>query len=146
MDIILYTDGACKGNPGKGGWGVYLAIGGQGYEMCGGEQTTTNNRMELMAAIQGLNILSSLNIQIGNVTLFSDSTYVVKGISEWIPGWKRKGWRKADGKDVANKDLWVMLDQLNSMYRVEWKWVKAHSTDIYNQKADELANRGINTI
>lgn len=141
-DVLAYTDGACKGNPGPGGWGVWLRWNEHEKKLCGGEPLTTNNRMELMAAIQALESLA----QPCNLTLFTDSTYVMKGITEWMPGWKRKSWRTASGKPVKNVDLWQRLDQARLNHEVQWCWVKGHSGDEGNEMADELANQGINNL
>ena len=139
--LVIYTDGACSGNPGPGGWGVIMYHGNRKKEMCGGEKATTNNRMEMMAAIKALEAIKP-NFS-GPVILFTDSTYVLKGITEWIHGWKKRGWKKSDKKPVINKDLWQILDKLNSERDIQWKWVKGHAGDIGNEKADELARKGI---
>lgn len=142
MDAVeIYTDGACKGNPGPGGWGVWLKAGELQRELCGGERLTTNNRMELMAVIEGLAALK----RPCRVTLFLDSQYVRKGITEWIRGWKAKGWRTAAGQPVKNVDLWQRLDALVSGcgHAIDWRWVKGHSGDPGNERADALANRGV---
>ena len=141
-DVLAYTDGACKGNPGPGGWVDWLRFNEHEKKLCGGEPLTTNNRMELMAAIQALESLA----QPCNLTLFTDSTYVMKGITEWMPGWKRKSWRTASGKPVKNVDLWQRLDQARLNHEVQWRWVKGHSGDEGNEMADELANQGINNL
>ncbi len=138
----LYVDGACRGNPGKGGWGVYVEYAdGQTAEFCGGEPETTNNRMELMAAIEGL---ARTDAQIP-VTERTDSSYVQKGISEWIHGWKKKNWRKSDGGAVKNADLWQKLDQLSHQRKIDWRWIKGHAGHAGNEKADQLANQGLET-
>jgi ribonuclease HI len=137
--VTLFTDGACKGNPGRGGWGVLLQQGEATQELCGGEANTTNNRMELMAAIKGLQALPA-GCQ---VELHTDSQYVQKGITEWITGWKRRNWKKADGSAVVNKDLWVQLDVESAKRRVTWKWVRGHNGHPGNEAADVLANRGV---
>lgn len=138
----LYVDGACRGNPGKGGWGVYVEYDdGQTAEFCGGEPETTNNRMELMAAIEGL---ARTDAQIP-VTVWTDSSYVQKGISEWIHGWKKKNWRKSDGGAVKNADLWQKLDQLSQNRKIDWRWIKGHAGHAGNEKADQLANQGLET-
>ena len=137
----MYTDGACKGNPGPGGWGVLLRSGPHEKELWGGERETTNNRMELMAVIEGLRALK----RPCQVTLFLDSEYVRKGITEWIHGWKAKGWRTAGRQPVKNADLWQTLDALvhGGVHRIEWHWVKGHAGDPGNERADALANRGV---
>jgi ribonuclease HI len=137
--IDIYSDGACKGNPGPGGWGALLVIDGQRREICGGEPGTTNNRMEMTAVIRALELLE----QASEVRVYTDSQYVQKGISEWLPGWKKRNWRTAAGGAVKNQDLWRELDHLNSQHRVEWKWVKAHAGHPENERADALANQGI---
>ncbi len=138
----LYVDGACRGNPGKGGWGVYVEYAdSQTAEFCGGEPETTNNRMELMAAIEGL---ARTDAQIP-VTVWTDSSYVQKGISEWIHGWKKKNWRKSDGGAVKNADLWQKLDQLSQHRKIDWRWIKGHAGHAGNEKADQLANQGLET-
>lgn len=137
--VILYSDGACRGNPGPGGWGAFLSYEGHKKELYGYEPNTTNNRMELMAAISGLKALT----QICQVELYTDSTYVLKGMTEWLEGWKKKGWKTAAKKPVKNADLWQLLDQQCERHQVNWHWVKGHSGDAGNEKADELANRAI---
>ncbi|GGX64459.1 ribonuclease H [Litorimonas cladophorae] len=139
--LVIYTDGACLGNPGPGGWGVIMYHGKRTKEMCGGETDTTNNRMEMTAAIKALEAIKP-DFE-GPVVLFTDSTYVLKGITEWIHGWKKRGWKKSDRKPVVNKDLWQQLDALNSNRNVRWEWVKGHAGDIGNERADELAGQGI---
>ena len=140
--VTLYTDGACKGNPGKGGWGVVLEYGEHRKELFGGDVGTTNNRMELMAAIAGLSALKSRCI----VDLYTDSVYVKDGITKWLSNWKSNGWRTASKKPVANQDLWEQLDQAVSNHQVNWHWVKGHSGDPGNERADELANQGVSSI
>ena len=137
--VEAYTDGACKGNPGPGGWGALLVCGEQRKELCGGEADTTNNRMELKAVIEALNALK----RSAKVRLHTDSQYVHKGISQWLPGWKRKGWKTAEGKPVKNQDLWQALEQAAQAHSVEWIWVKGHAGHPGNERADELANAGI---
>jgi ribonuclease HI len=137
--VVIYTDGACKGNPGPGGWGVLLQYGDKTKELCGGESETTNNRMELQAAIEALTVLSRQC----DIILYTDSTYVRKGITEWLAGWKRNGWKTAAKKPVKNADLWQQLDEASQRHDIDWRWVKGHSGDPGNEKADELANKGI---
>ncbi len=136
--VTVYTDGACKGNPGRGGWGAWLKTGEHQKELCGGEALTTNNRMELTAVIEALGSLK----RTCDVTVHTDSEYVRKGITEWIHGWKQRGWKTADKKPVKNTDLWQRLDALRNLHQVEWRWVKGHSGDPGNERADALANRG----
>jgi ribonuclease HI len=140
--IVMYTDGACRENPGPGGWGVWLQSGDHERELFGGESPTTNNRMELKAAIRGLEALKNRC----RVTLITDSQYVRKGITEWITQWKQRGWKTAAKKPVKNEDLWQELDKLVNNHDIEWQWVKGHSGDPGNDKADELANRGIDEM
>jgi len=137
--VEIYADGACKGNPGPGGWGALLRSRGREKEMCGGEAQTTNNRMELTAVIEALASLKRGS----KVRVYTDSQYVQKGISEWIHNWKRRGWRTADRKPVKNADLWHRLDDIARGHAVEWHWVKGHAGHPENERADELANRGI---
>ena len=137
--VEIYADGACKGNPGPGGWGALLRRRGREQEMCGGEAQTTNNRMELTAVIEALASLKRGS----KVRVYTDSQYVQKGISEWIHNWKRRGWLTADRKPVKNADLWRRLDDVARAHRVEWHWVKGHAGHPENERADELANRGI---
>ncbi|MFI6576025.1 ribonuclease HI [Nocardiopsis sp. NPDC050513] len=136
--VVIYTDGACSGNPGPGGWGVWLRYGGHEKELYGGEESTTNNRMELMAAIRAL---ESLKRPLP-VVVHTDSSYVRNGITSWLANWKRRGWRTADRKPVKNVDLWQRLDEVASRYEVEWRWVRGHSGDEGNERADALARRG----
>ena len=140
--VEIYTDGACKGNPGVGGWGALLKYNGREQEIFGGEERTTNNRMELLAAIRALQALK----RPCKVHLHTDSQYVQKGISEWIPGWKTRNWLTANKKPVKNDDLWKLLDQLAQQHDVEWFWVRGHSGHDGNERADELANRGVDEI
>ncbi|MHA3948017.1 ribonuclease HI [Cellulomonas bogoriensis] len=135
----MWTDGACKGNPGPGGWGVWMRTAGHERELFGGEAATTNNRMELTAVIEGLRALTRPCA----VTLHVDSTYVMNGMSRWIVGWKRNGWRTGDKKPVKNKELWQALDAEVARHTVTWVWVKGHSGDVGNERADQLANRGV---
>jgi ribonuclease HI len=137
--VEIYSDGACRGNPGPGGWGFLMKIDGKTRELFGGEANTTNNRMELTAVIRALESLQRPS----RVRVYTDSQYVQKGISEWIRGWKRKGWKTADKKPVKNEDLWKCLDQLNAAHQVEWHWVRGHSGHPENERADALANQGI---
>ena len=141
--IEIFTDGACKGNPGPGGWGVLLRLGEHQKTLFGGEPQTTNNRMELMAAIQGLQALKKAPAQ---VLLTTDSQYVMKGIREWLPNWKKRDWKTASRQPVKNADLWRQLDELVSQHHVEWRWVKGHSGHPENELADELANRGVEQV
>ena len=138
-EVEIYADGACKGNPGPGGWGVLLRDGGREREMCGGEAQTTNNRMELTAVIEGLLSLKARS----TVRVYTDSQYVQKGISEWIHNWKRRGWLTADKKPVKNVDLWKLLEEAAQRHAVEWHWVKGHAGHPENERADALANKGI---
>jgi ribonuclease HI len=140
--VIIYTDGACKGNPGVGGWGVWLRYKDKERELYGGELQTTNNRMELMAAIQALEVLT----RPCQIELNTDSKYVVQGIQEWLPNWKKRGWKTAAKTPVKNEDLWQRLDQAMSRHQVKWVWVKGHSGDYGNEKADSLANKGIESL
>ena len=140
--VEIFTDGACRGNPGPGGWGVLLRCEQHEKKFFGGEDNTTNNRMELTAAIEGL---SSLN-QPCDVTLTTDSQYVRKGITEWIINWKQRGWKTAAKKDVKNVDLWKQLDVLIQQHNVEWLWVKGHSGHYENEIADQLANQGVDHL
>ncbi len=137
--VVIYTDGACSGNPGPGGWGAILMFGEKTKEICGGEPATTNNRMELMAAIQALETLTKPC----KVELHTDSQYVMKGISEWIHSWKRRGWRTADNKPVKNDDLWRRLDEARQRHDVQWRWVKGHAGHEHNERADVLAGQGL---
>ena len=140
--VIIYTDGACKGNPGVGGWGALLELNGREKELCGGERLTTNNRMELTAVIRALEALNRRC----SVQLHTDSKYVQQGITEWIHNWKKRGWRTTDKKPVKNDDLWRELDALSQQHDIEWLWVKGHAGHNGNERADELANRGVESI
>lgn len=141
-DVELFTDGACKGNPGIGGWGALLRANGVERELCGGEAHTTNNRMELRAAIEGLRALK----RPCSVRLVTDSQYVMKGITEWLPNWRRRNWRTADGKAVKNADLWQELSTLVDSHQVAFEWVRGHTGHLDNERADALANRGIDMV
>jgi len=140
--VTIYTDGACKGNPGPGGWGAWLSASGHEKEMFGGEPNTTNNRMELTAPIEALASLK----RTCQVIIYTDSEYVRKGMTEWISGWQRRGWKTADGKPVKNADLWQRLDALARLHRVDWRWVKGHAGDPGNERADRLANQGVTSV
>ncbi|MBI2753423.1 MAG: ribonuclease HI [Betaproteobacteria bacterium] len=140
--VVIYADGACRGNPGPGGWGVLLRARGAEKELFGGEPETTNNRMELTAVIRGLETLRRRCA----VRVYTDSQYVQKGISEWIHDWKRRGWRTADRKPVKNTDLWQRLDDLARGHRIEWFWVRGHAGHPENERADALANKGIDEL
>jgi ribonuclease HI len=140
--VEIYTDGACKGNPGPGGWGAVLRAGGHVKELHGGEAGTTNNRMELTAVIRALESLKRPCA----VRLHTDSQYVQKGITEWIHSWKLRGWRTADKKAVKNADLWRQLDELAGRHQIKWIWVKGHAGDPGNERADELANLGVEQV
>jgi ribonuclease HI len=137
-DVVIYTDGACSGNPGPGGWGAVLQYNGTEKELHGGEPTTTNNRMELMAAIQALEALNRPT----NVTLYTDSKYLLDGITKWIKGWQRNGWKTAAKQPVKNADLWRRLTEAKESHDIDWQWVKGHAGDAGNERADELARRG----
>jgi ribonuclease HI len=140
--IEIYTDGACRGNPGPGGWGAVLIAGRHRKTMHGGAPETTNNRMELTAAIEALNALKSAS----RVTLHTDSKYVMDGINEWLANWKKRGWKTSAKKPVKNQDLWEALDQATQRHDITWKWVKGHDGDPGNEAADELANLGIDEL
>ncbi|MDC6484359.1 ribonuclease HI [Methylophilaceae bacterium] len=137
--INIYTDGACKGNPGPGGWGALIIEGETKKEIYGGEVNSTNNRMEIMAVIMAFKAINTAS----EITVFTDSTYVQKGINEWIGKWKINGWRTSNKKEVKNKDIWVQLDNLASQLKVSWMWVKGHSGHPENDRADYLANKGV---
>lgn len=137
--VTIFTDGACSGNPGPGGWGAILLSGASEREMWGGEAATTNNRMELTAAIEALRALK----RACRVELHTDSQYVMKGISEWLPGWKRRGWLTVDKKPVKNEDLWRALDEARLRHEVDWRWVRGHAGHELNERADALARRGL---
>ena len=140
--VEAFTDGACSGNPGPGGWGALLRYNGNERELCGGEEETTNNRMELLAAIEALSALK----QPCHVRLTTDSTYVKDGITKWLENWKRNGWKTAAKKPVKNQDLWIRLDEQSSRHRIEWCWVKGHSGHPENERADTLANQGLDRL
>jgi ribonuclease HI len=140
--VLIFTDGACSGNPGPGGWGAVLISKGREKEIWGGELATTNNRMELMAAIQALETLN----QPCKVELHTDSKYVQQGIGQWIHAWKTRGWKTADKKPVKNEDLWRRLDEARLRHDVQWRWVKGHAGHELNERADELARRGIKDV
>lgn len=138
----MYTDGACRGNPGPGGWGVLMSHGEQRKTLHGGEARTTNNRMELTAVIEGLNALKRTCA----VELYTDSTYVMQGLNEWMPNWKARGWKTASRKPVKNQDLWQALDAACQRHQINWHWVKGHAGDPGNEEADRLANLGVDAV
>jgi ribonuclease HI len=140
--VEIYTDGACRGNPGPGGWGALMRVGDREREIYGGESATTNNRMELTAAIRALEALKRRC----TVALYSDSKYLRDGITKWLPDWKGRGWKTADRKPVKNRDLWEQLDVLAAAHDVEWHWVRGHDGHPENERADALANRGIDEL
>ena len=140
--VVIYTDGACKGNPGPGGWGVVLEAGSARKELFGGELNTTNNRMEMMAVIEALSALTRPS----HVRLYTDSQYVQKGITEWLRSWKARGWKTAAKEPVKNADLWRKLDEVASRHQVEWHWVRGHSGHGGNERADALANKGVASL
>jgi ribonuclease HI len=140
--VELFTDGACKGNPGPGGWGVLMRYASQERELCGGEPDTTNNRMELTAVIEGLRTLT----RACRVRVHTDSQYVMKGITEWLPNWQRRGWRTAAGGAVKNQDLWQALAEQVARHQVEWQWVRGHAGHSENERADALANAGVGRL
>jgi len=140
--VVVYTDGACRGNPGPGGWGAVLRYNGHERLLHGGEAPTTNNRMELMAAIEALETLREPCA----IKLHTDSNYVRQGITEWLPQWHRRGWKTADKKPVKNQDLWQRLDQAAARHKIEWFWVRGHSGDEGNELADRLANKGVDEV
>jgi ribonuclease HI len=142
MALMIHTDGACRGNPGPGGWGVLMNWNGTVKELSGSEPDTTNNRMELTAVIMALTALKRPT----QATVQTDSQYVIKGITEWLPAWKARGWRTADRKPVKNQDLWEGLDQLAGQHSLTWQWVKGHSGDPGNERVDELANLAIDAM
>lgn len=140
--VTLYTDGACKGNPGKGGWGVLMRYGSHEKELFGGEAHTTNNRMELTAIIQGL---AALNRPCA-VVIYTDSQYVKNGMEQWIHGWKKNGWKTAAKQPVKNEDLWQQLDRLAAQHQIQWQWVRGHAGHAENERADALANQGVASV
>lgn len=137
--VVIYTDGACSGNPGPGGWGALLQYKGQVKELCGGELETTNNRMEMTAAIEAIRALKRRSV----VELHTDSNYLKDGITRWLDGWKRNGWKTAARQPVKNQDLWLALDEAVSRHEIHWKWVRGHAGDPGNERADKLANKGM---
>ncbi len=141
-EVVVYADGACKGNPGPGGWGVWLKSGAHERELFGGDKLTTNNRMELTAVIEALAVLKRPS----TVVVYTDSQYVKNGITTWIHGWKARGWNTADKKPVKNRELWQRLEVLNAAHQVSWRWVKGHSGDPGNERADALANQGVASV
>lgn len=140
--VEIWTDGACRGNPGPGGWGALLAVRGEEKELAGAELATTNNRMELTAVIRALEALK----RPVTARLYTDSEYVRRGITEWLPAWKARGWRTADRKPVKNQDLWQQLERLANGHRIEWHWVRGHSGNPGNERVDALANRAIDAL
>ena len=141
-EIEIFTDGACRGNPGLGGWGALIRWNGEESSLWGGERDTTNNRMEMEAAIKGLESI----IESSNITITTDSNYLKDGITQWLEGWKKKGWKTAAKKPVKNQDLWMRLDELSQFHNVNWRWVKGHSGHRENEIADLLANKGIDEL
>lgn len=142
MEVIIYTDGACRGNPGPGGWGALLMFGEHRKEIYGGELETTNNRMELQAAIAALQVLN----RPCKIQLYTDSVYVKSGVEQWLTGWKQRGWKTSDRKPVKNKDLWLILDAETARHDITWHWVKGHDGDPGNERADALANLGVDEV
>ena len=141
-EVVIYTDGACRGNPGPGGWGAVLRYNGSERQLHGGELATTNNRMELMAAIQALETLREPCA----IDLYTDSNYVRQGLTEWLPQWHKRNWKTADKKPVKNQDLWQRLDEAAARHRVQWRWVRGHSGEEGNELADRLANKGVDEV
>ena len=141
-EVVIYADGACRGNPGPGGWGAWLKSGEHEKEIFGGDKLTTNNKMELMAVIQALAALTKPS----QVVVYTDSSYVKDGITKWIHAWKQRGWTTADKKPVKNVELWQRLDALNAGHKVQWRWVKGHAGDPGNERADRLANKGVEAV
>jgi ribonuclease HI len=142
MRVTVYTDGACRGNPGPGGWGALLLADGHERELWGGERATTNNRMELLAAIRALEALK----RPCRVELHTDSSYLRNGITSWLASWKRRGWKTSSNTAVKNRDLWEQLEELAGKHEVDWRWVRGHAGDPGNERADQLANRGIDEL
>lgn len=142
MEVIIYTDGACRGNPGPGGWGALLLFGEHRKEIYGGALETTNNRMELQAAIAALQVLN----RPCRVQLYTDSVYVKSGVEQWLAGWKQRGWKTSDRKPVKNKDLWLILDAETQRHDISWHWVKGHDGNPGNERADALANLGVDEV
>ena len=143
MSIKVYTDGACRGNPGPGGWGVYIQLNDEEKDLYGGNPETTNNQMEMQAALEALKYLKDKN---DVIELFTDSNYLRQGITEWIHKWKSNNWRTAAKKPVANRDLWIEISDLNEKMNVQWNWVKGHAGDPGNERADQLANLGADNV
>ena len=143
MSIKVYTDGACRGNPGPGGWGVYIQLNGEEKDLYGGNPETTNNQMEMQAALEALKYLKDKN---DVIELYTDSNYIRQGITEWIHKWKLNNWRTAAKKPVANRDLWIEISDLNEKMNVHWNWVKGHAGDPGNERADQLANLGADNV
>jgi len=141
-DVQIYTDGACRGNPGPGGWGALITTAGSDQELSGAENETTNNRMELTAAIMALREVPAGS----KVDLYTDSKYVMDGLNEWMPAWKKRGWKTADKKPVKNQDLWQALDEANARHQVRWHWVKGHAGNDGNERVDRLANKAIDIL
>jgi len=144
--ISIYTDGACKGNPGVGGFGALIIINDKEVELCGANAHTTNQRMELTAAIEAINYVAANGNSDINILLYSDSKYLIQGITQWIISWKKNGWKNSAKKAVVNQDLWQQLDILNNKFNISWQWVKGHANNTGNIKADQLANLGINNF
>ena len=141
-NIVIYTDGACKGNPGEGGWGAVIENKKSVNKLYGYEKNTTNNRMEIVAAIKALKTFSEKS----DIIIYTDSKYLMNGINDWINNWKKNNWKTSNKKDVKNVDLWKIIDELNLKHNIEWNWVKGHTGNIGNEEADALANRGIDEL